>query len=472
MTQQAKRRIKRERLDDEAAVEIRNGSLTFDFDLKSAPGLRVQSVPVDHLRPNPRNARKHAQDQIMRLARSIETFGFNVPVLIDTENMIIAGHARWLACKELGWVTVPTISLSHLSKEQVKAFTIADNRLAEIAVWDQELLALELSELSTLDLQFDLDVIGFDMGEIDFRIEQGRRQPREQEPDDGVEPVGPAVSRPGDLWLLGQHRVLCGSALEESSFSRLMQGDKAAMVFVDPPYNVPIKGHASGLGKVRHREFAMATGEMSEAEFTVFLKKALGFLSASSVNGAVQYVCMDWRHMGELLASGGRVYGAPINLCVWVKDNAGMGSFYRSQHELVFVYRNGQGRHQNNVQLGKFGRYRTNVWQYAGANTLSRGKDRENVLALHPTVKPTFLVADAIMDATKRNEVVLDSFLGSGTTLLAAEKVGRRCLGMELDPLYVDTAIRRWKKLTNGQAVLFEDGRSFEEVTEERLNGE
>jgi DNA modification methylase len=240
-----------------------------------------------------------------------------------------------------------------------------------------------------------------------------------------------------------------------------MENHRANAVFVDPPYNVPIDGHVTGNGAIQHREFAMAAGEMSKHEFISFLESSLGLLARYSQTGSVHYVCMDWRHMGELLAAGDRAYSELLNLCIWSKDRGGMGSFYRSQHELVFVFKNGKGTHRNNVQLGKYGRNRTNVWQYPSVNTFSKQGDEGNLLALHPTVKPIALVADALLDSSARGQIVLDAFLGSGTTLMAAERVGRVCHSMELDPLYVDTAIRRWQRYTGDTAVHCETGETF-----------
>jgi DNA modification methylase len=245
-----------------------------------------------------------------------------------------------------------------------------------------------------------------------------------------------------------------------------MGEERAAMVFSDPPYNVPIDGHATGLGAIHHRSFAMAAGEMSPAAFAVFLARSLRNQAAFCLGGALLYLCMDWRHMTELLAAGREADAELHNLCIWVKDNSGMGSLYRSQHELVFVFKTGNGTHRNNVQLGRFGRNRSNVWQYPGINSFSRKTEEGNLLALHPTVKPVALVADAILDCTARGDIVLDGFLGSGTTVIAAERTGRRCYGMELDPAYVDTIIRRWQKLTGGFARHAETGRSFDDLSE------
>jgi DNA modification methylase len=261
--------------------------------------------------------------------------------------------------------------------------------------------------------------------------------------------------------------VHCGSALEAEAYRILMQEDRAAMVFTDPPYNVPIDGHVGGLGTIRHREFAMAAGEMDEAQFTDFLARALGLLAGHSVDGALHFICMDWRHMGELLAAGRRAYTELKNLCVWTKDNPGMGSLYRSQHELVFVFKHGREPHRNHIQLGRYGRNRSNVWSYPGVNSFSRSGSEGNLLALHPTVKPVALVADALRDCSSRGEIVLDAFLGSGTTLIAAERTGRICHGLELDPLYVDTAVRRWQALTGQHARHAERGLMFNEAVAE-----
>jgi len=383
---------------------------------------------------------------------------------------VIAGHGRLGACRELGWGEVPTLCLDHLSPEQARAFRIADNRLTEIAVWDERLLAQQLKDLSLLGLDFNIEVTGFEMAEIDLRIAGLEDVPeRADDPADAVPEVsaGPSVSKLGDLWLLGGHRVFSGNALHPKGVAALMGDERAAMVFTDPPYNVPIDGHASGLGAVHHRPFPMASGEMDAAEFTAFLGETFRNLCAFSVDGALHYICMDWRHVEELLAAGRDAYGELKNLCVWVKDNAGMGSLYRSQHELVFVFKHGRQGHRNNVQLGQFGRNRSNVWHYPGANSFARCGEEGNLLALHPTVKPVAMVADAILDCSARGEVVLDAFLGSGTTLIAAERTGRRCCGLELDPAYVDTIVRRWQTLTGGSACHAASGRSFDDLARE-----
>lgn len=426
--------------------------------------------PVAALQPDPRNARLHSKQQIRQIARSIKSFGFNVPILIDSDNKILCGHGRVEAAKSLGLDQIPIIQLNHLTEAQARAFAIADNRLTENAAWNEQLLGEIFSELSVLDLDFSLEDTGFSMGEIDLRIEGLNASEKAIPADTLPDPLPQVVSQAGDLWLLGKHRVLCGSALEAGSFGILMQGKKADLIFTDPPYNVRIDGHVSGKGKAKHQEFAMASGEMSVTEFTQFLGQALGLLGAHSKLGSIHFVCMDWRHLSETLTAGLKTYSELKNLCVWVKDKGGMGSLYRSQHELVLVFKYGKDSHRNNVELGKFGRNRTNVWQYAGANTLSRQGHEGDLLAMHPTVKPINLVADALLDCSARKDIVLDSFLGSGTTLLAAERTGRTCYGLELSPAYVDLAIRRWQDMTGEHAIHAITGQSFAERLSAQLD--
>jgi DNA modification methylase len=433
------------------------------------PAIQVINVPLAAIQPDPRNPRAHSARQVQQIANSIEAFGFNVPLLIDGERRLIAGHGRLEACHQLGWTEVPTICLDHLTPAQARAFMIADNRLTENSAWDERLLAENLQELAALDLDFRLDAIGFEMAEIDLRIEQLDATDEAEEEEEAASPPADAmpISKLGDLWALGPHRVLCGDALAERDYGRLLNGQQAAMVFTDPPYNVPIEGHAAGNGQIQHREFAMAVGEMSSAEFTDFLRRVCGNLRTYSADGSLHFVCMDWRHISELLDAGLPIFSEWKNLCVWVKDNAGMGSLYRSQHELVLVFKHGRAPHVNNVQLGQFGRHRSNVWHYAGSNSFARATDEGNLLELHPTVKPVAMIVDALFDCSNRGDLVLDPFLGSGSTLIAAERSGRRCYGMELDPLYVDTAIRRWQRLTGLQATHADSGRTFERCAPE-----
>ncbi len=435
-----------------------------------APGfceLRVEERPVASLALRQGNPRTHSSKQLRQIAASIESFGFTNPVLIDASGRVIAGHGRVKAARVLGLETVPTIRLEHLTEAQIRAYVIADNRLAENAGWDRDLLALELQGLAELDLGFDLEVTGFATAELDLLIgDTTGADPDAADEIRKIDPEAATVSRPGDLWSIGRHRLLCGDATDGAAYARLMADRTAQMVFVDPPYNVPIEGHVSGLGAVRHAEFAMASGEMSEAEFTAFLERALGHHVRCSIDGAIHFVCIDWRHLYELLTAGRRVYSELKNLCVWGKTNAGMGSLYRSQHELVLVFKAGSGPHINNIELGRHGRTRTNLWSYPGVNSFGPG--RAEALAMHPTVKPVRLVADAILDCSRRGGILLDGFAGAGTTLLAAERTGRIGYGIEIEPRYVDVTIRRLAEHAGLEAVHAESGLTFAELAAER----
>jgi DNA modification methylase len=406
-----------------------------------ASRLAVTYRAISDLIPDPRNARTHPKRQIDQLRASIDEFGFTNPILADPEGRIIAGHGRLQAARAMGISEVPTIILPGLSETQKRALRIADNKIALNAGWDLEILQSELGELASLDVDIDPTLTGFSTGEIDVILASSA------DPDDEVIPPVPATPRtkPGDIWILDDHRIGCGDSRDAEFLQRVIgEGGRVDAAFLDPPYNVKIGGHAVSAG--RHREFAMASGEMSESEFRTFLADTLGAAARCSRNGAVHFVCMDWRHMDSVSAVGSAAYGELLNLCIWNKSNAGMGSLYRSKHELVFVYRVGTAPHLNMVELGKHGRNRTNVWDYASVNSM-RGSRRED-LALHPTVKPTGLVADAIQDVTRRGDLVLDLFLGSGTTLMAAERTGRRFRGLDIDSAYVDVAIERWSART------------------------
>ncbi len=382
------------------------------------------------LKPRAANPRTHSKKQVAQIANAIRRFGFTNPVLVDDANGIIAGHGRVEAAKTVGLDQVPTVRLSAMSEAEVRAYVIADNRLAENAGWDRALLGLELQYLTELEIDFDVTVTGFDLPDIDLLIGELSPAASGDDPADAIVAVeaGPAISRPGNIWQIGSHRLICGDSTQLETYQQLLGAARAQMVFTDPPYNVPIAGHVGGLGSIQHREF-VASGEMSQAEFTAFLQSVFGHLAAFSVNGAIHFQCMDWRHVPEILAAGTAAYADLKNICVWAKYNAGMGSLYRSQHELVFVFKSGTGPHINNIELGKNGRHRTNVWNYAGVNSF--GEDRGD-LSLHPTVKPVAMVADAIRDCSHRRGIVLDAFVGSGTTLIAAETTGRRATASRL----------------------------------------
>jgi len=415
------------------------------------PDLAVEYLPLARLRPWQANARTHSRKQVRQIADSIARFGFTNPVLIDREDTILAGHGRVAAARELGMDQVPCVRIETMSPAEKRAYVIADNKLALNAGWDEELLAAELGALHGLELGFDLSITGFSIAEIDGLIE-GLEPQEPDNPEDDRLPAedGPPRCRRGDLWELGPHRLVCGDALDPQVVATLMAGEQARMVFTDPPYNVPIQGHVGGSGAIRHREFAMASGEMTQAQFTAFLRTAFQNLVAHSTDGSIHFVCMDWRHLAEMLAASAGVYAELKNLIVWVKDNGGMGTFYRSRHELVFAFKNGTAPHVNSFELGQHGRYRTNVWQYRGVNTL--GGARMEELALHPTVKPVQMIADAIKDVSARGAIVLDLFGGSGSTLIAAHRTGRRARLCEYDPVYCDRIIRRWEAFARDEA--------------------
>ena len=422
----------------------------------------VEMRAAKDLKVNRRNARIHSERQVQQIASSVSAFGWLAPIVVDEESTVLAGHGRLRAAQLLHMEAVPTIQVKHLTPERKRAFMLADNRLAELAEWDEELLKIELKELSGFGLEFNFEVTGFDTRDLDRLDVSVVTKPPAAEVVPELVRDRPSVSSLGDLWQLGPHLLLCGSALEEASYVRLMGEQRAQMVFTDPPYNVKIDGHVCGLGSVHHAAFEMAAGEMSESEFTAFLATVMGLMARYSGDGAIHDICMDWRHLGEIMAAAKGIYSEQKNLCVWNKTNAGMGTFYRSKLELVLVFKVGTAPHINNFGLGEGGRYRTNVWDYAGVNTFKPGRMAE--LTLHPTVKPLPLVIDALKDCSSRRGLVLDPFLGSGTTLLAAEKTGRIGRGIELDPYYVDAAIGRWQALTGEHAIHVESGRTFEEM--------
>ena len=422
-------------------------------------------LPVTALVPDPSNPRMHMREQIRAIARSIKTFGFTAPILVDKANQVVAGHGRLEAAKFLGLLEVPVIRLEHLSEQQAKAYMLADNKLTDRSSWDDRKVAIILKELSDIVLDFEIETTGFEPPEIDLRIQS--LEPSDADAADEFEaPDGPPVSRHGDLWILGRHRLLCGTALGSQAYVALMDGAKAAAVFTDPPYNVPVNGHVSGKGIKKHREFPMAAGEMTSDEFYAFLADAFRLMVSHSVDGATFFACMDWRHILEIVDAVQGLNCELLNLCVWVKPNGGMGSLYRSRHELVFVFGKHGAKRVNNVQLGRFGRNRTNVWNYPGMNSFAR-RGRTRALDLHPTVKPVAMVGDAILDVTQRGDIVLDPFCGSGTTILAAERTGRLGYAIELDPGHVDTAIARWERMTK-QTAVHASGKTFEEIRAER----
>lgn len=427
---------------------------------------QITEMRAAKLRPSPRNARTHSKKQVEQIVNSIRRFGWTYPILVDETGNILCGVGRWLAAQKLGLAKVPVITISSLGDAEKRALVLADNKIAANAGWNRNLLAAELGELAVLlpEIGLNLEITGFDAPEIDSLM--GALVDPEQDPlDEAPQPANKPITRARDLWLLGEHRLICGDSCVEADVQALMGSIRAAMVFADGPFNVRI-GATVGRGKIKHREFAFASGEMSSEQFATFNAKWMGLAAKYSESGSIHYVCIDWRHVAEVIAVGQDIYSELKNLVVWAKTNAGQGSFYRSQHELICVFKSGDAPYRNNIELGRHGRNRSNLWTYAGVNTFRTGRLDE--LATHPTVKPIALVADAMRDSSKRGNIILDPFMGSGTTILAAERVGRIAYGLEIDPLYVDVAVRRWQDFTKRDAVLKSTGQTFDEVATRR----
>lgn len=427
--------------------------------------LTIDYIPPSELKPSTTNARVHSEQQIAKIAESLKAFGFVAPVVVDASSEVIIGHGRLAAALLAGLPAIPVVRIDHLSDAQTRALRIADNRLAELSNWDEALLASEFTALLDFDpgeINFEVEVTGFSFPEIDQLIEAGKDED-DADPDDQLEPGfnGPTVSRLGDIWILGEHSILCGDARENENWQRLVGASFARTAICDVPYNVPSKGHMSGLGKIVHDDFVMASGEMSEAEFTQFLIDLLRATAGSLVDGGVLFVFMDWRHMREVLDAARAIDLTLLNLSIWNKISAGMGSLYRSQHELVFVLKRGKAPHKNCVELGRHGRTRTNVWNYRGL--ASFGPHRREQLSWHPTVKNCAMIGDAIRDVSDRGDLVIDPCGGSGTTIIAAAKTGRQARIIELDPKYVDVTVRRWEKWSGQTARHGVTGRSFAE---------
>jgi len=422
----------------------------------------IEHLPIADLILGSRQLRIRKKSVLDSMGASIRQFGFLVPVLIDAENQIICGKGRVDAAHLVGLSEVPCVRVTHLSNAEKRVFAIAENQLGQMAGWDQETLRVELTELTGMDLSFSLELTGFSSAKIDAIVFGG----------DGNDARGDAipalpdqiVSRVGDLWLLGDSRLLCGDATDPESFDRLLAGEQVRVVFTDPPYNVAVAGHVTSGGK--HGEFVMASGEMSDDEFTDFSTKVMWRASENLIDGGVAYYCMDWRHIEHTLSASKSARLELLNLVVWDKKAGGMGSFYRSRHELIFVFRKPGASHLNRVELGKHGRDRANVWTYEGVNGFGAAKAKAR--EMHPTVKPLGLVRDAILDCTQREDAVLDLFSGSGTTIIAAESVGRRGFATELDPRYVDVGVIRWQEFTGHEARLASTGQTFREVRAER----
>jgi len=421
-------------------------------------------VCTEKLKPLGRETRRHPRRQLDKLAASLAEYGFAVPIVVDVDSRVVAGWGLVLAARQLGLPQVPAVTITDLNEARLRLLRLAMNRLGEDSSWDDESLRLEFSDILSLDTNIDLQISGFEMGEIDIRLRSSADDEEDEIPR--IDQRSPAITKPGDVWVLDQHRIVCDDALKAETYSRLLGDEQAQMIFTDPPWNVPIEGHVSGLGTVKHSEFAMASGEMSSAQFQTFLATTLGHAARHAVDGSLHFVCIDWRHIKELLGAATDLYSEVKNLCIWNKSNGGMGSLYRSKHELIFVFKRGRSAHINNIELGRFGRNRTNVWDYPSQNTLTNSA--KGKLLLHPTCKPVGLVADAIRDCSNLNGIVLDPFGGAGTTLIAAERTGRRARLIEIEPRFVDCTVRRWQQVTGRTAVHAETSQPFgtKEVSE------
>ena len=427
-------------------------------------GMQVELVPTASLKLNPESARRFSRSD-ERLAREIVKANDPIPpLLVDDQCIVRTGEALFRAAQQLHIQNVPVIRISDMSEAKLQALSVAYQRLGELGEWDRE-------QLVKLNLRFEVEIpdyqpesIGFGVGALDVMIGELADDAGE---DFDLSPSAVPVTKVGDVWILDKHRLICGDSISPSTFARLMSGTAAAMVFTDPPFGCPINGFVAGEG--RHREFVMGSGEMSPDELAAFFGGFIAAMLPYVKKGAVVELVIDWRSLHQLLDAAAPLLGPLINMAVWVKDRPGQGSFLRSQHELILIFKAGKGRFLNNVQLGRDGRSRSNIWSYPSAKTASKGSDEGNMLENHPTPKGVRLVADAILDCTRRGDVVLDCFLGSGTTLIAAEKVGRICCAAELDPLYVDLAVRRWQAWTGQQAVHEASGRTFDEIEAETI---
>ena len=426
--------------------------------------LTIEMIDIAALRPYPGNARRHSRAQIKQIAKSIETFGFTNPVLVGDDLGILAGHGRVAAAQLIGMKAVPIVRLSDLSPAERRAYVVADNKLALNAGWDREVLVIELQGL--IDLGFDLETTGFTLGEIEVVVgeaAEGVRHDASEGSEDDIPRVRePAVSRPGDVWRAGRHLLICCDARERMAYETLLGNERVDLIFTDVPHNMPIDSEVCGSRQVRHQEFAMGVGKMTSTEFTIFLERTLSSAAERCREGAIAFVCVDWRHAEELLAAGKTVFTELKDLCVWNKASAGTGTFYPSKHELIFVFKKGTAPHVDSFGRSGTGRPRSNVWDYPGVSSI--GPSRIEELATHPAVKPTRLVADAIKDCSRRGDLVLDPFGGSGTTLIAAQKTGRSARLIEYDPAYCDTILRRFERVTGKQATLAATGETFEDV--------
>jgi hypothetical protein len=426
----------------------------------------IQRIPIDSLRLSATPVRRHPKKEIDKVRKLLAAHGQVPPILAAPTGEIIFWEEIWLALKADGATEVDAVIVTGKSPTELKALQLALNRIPLDAYWDDQNVRNILEELVSVD--FDLDLTGFDAPEIDHYLNLDIPQANVEEDGSDIPPMqARAISAPGIIWAFGEHRVGCGSATDLAFVNRVLGGKTANSSFIDPPYNIKVDGFITGKGRHRHREFVQGSGELSTDEYFALLKDSLLVLKGCCAPTALVYACIDWRHVMEMTVAG-HACGMPLyTICVWTKTNGGMGGIYRNAHELVCVFKAGAEQPLDNVELGRHGRNRTNVWSYPGMSSF--GKERDELLGSHPTVKPVAMIADALRDVTKRGDVVIDTFLGSGSTLMAAQETGRICCGVELDPLYVDVTIRRWQNATGRDAILFETGERFDDVAQRLL---
>ena len=425
------------------------------------PRLDLVYLPLGEVHPSLRKLRKLDPAHVREVAASISALGFCDPLLIGRGNELLSGEIRYTAARQMGLERVPCIRIDHLNAEEQRVLRLAVNRLSEKGQWDLDALKVEFEELIVADAP--IEVSGFAFDEIDQILLGDGAEGLEDGPLE-PEPAATPISRLGDIFQLGLYRIVCADATDPQSFLRVMgEGEVGRLVLTDEPYNVAITGNVT---KGRHREFAMAPGEMSAAEYLAFNEAWMRAVLPHLCDGGLLGTFIDWRGYPTANAAATKLGLAPLNLIVWAKTNAGMGSLYRSQHELMPLFKKGSAPHVNNVELGKGGRWRSNVWTYPGASSL--GSDARRGLKDHPTVKPTAMLEDALLDISNRGDLVIDPFLRSGSTLIAAEKTGRVGRGVELDPLYIDVIIRRYEQTTGGSARLADTGETFQALAARR----
>lgn len=437
---------------DDIAKSLRHLEKTF---LEGKPSNNLQMVDINSIILRDKSLRKHSKKQLQKLKNAIKKVGYTNPIIIDENQNIIAGELRLLAAKDLGFIQIPVIILENLTKEEADAIRILDNRIAEDGEWNFETLKDELEKLLKFDVTFEdlgFDTVDYDKIFLANDTDENKDHNSDKEDESWLDANVHARAKLGDLWRLGDHFVYCGDCLRAKSFEHLMQGELAQIIITDSPYNCKINGHVCGLGKTQHEEFAMASGEMTVLEFAEFISNFMQNLIKFSVDGSLHYLFMDWAGLNTLLTQGKKHYTELKNIAVWNKGVGGMGAMYRSQHEMVPIFKNGKAKHQNHIQLGKYGRYRTNVWDYPGVRATNPAS--LELLKLHPTSKSVPMLHNILLDASSKNDVVLDCFGGSGSTLLAAERCKRRARLIEINPRYVDVTIYRWEKETGKTAKL------------------